>query len=586
MQAVILFLHLINGSTAQALSLTETDRDTLAPGIELIQYRTSSPTTDAWVAQIDLCGDGIRIDATRTPSSTETVGSWASDLDPVLAVNGDFYKTGPVRIYGDAAGGGVFWPSIQTGRDSSYSGEWYYGDFGWIAFLPDSVQFTHSGWTKNNAASLGVSGGWDPTTRNPDPPHDVMALVSGFPAVVIEGTPMTCSDPTASSCFPDRSDMRDRHPRTAMGLSADLETLYLAVVDGRSSRSSGMYGSELADFMGQIGAWQAFNLDGGGSSTLWSDRFGVVNNPSDGSSRAVANHLGVFYGPPTGTSTRPWHCASRPPCDVIGPGGGTLDEAGDCFYPFGPPVYLREVSGQGEGGSLVWTNQFSGSQAWNQAWWRFFFEEAGEYLVEWHGTNDYAVARNVPHRIRANGTEYVEIIDQSVGDGWHTIGTYTFAAGGDQGIQIQDHASGSVASNQHIIFDAIRLTRVGPWCGDGTCDDTESCFDCEADCPPAAEEVPGNGIDDDCNGEVDESDAPIETGTTEGTTTTDTTDDTDEPGGSSGTTDPDFVDEPDGVRVPEKGGCATVANRASGAWAAIFTIIAVGLRRRRSTSAS
>jgi DNA-binding NarL/FixJ family response regulator len=41
---------------------------------------------------------------------------------------------------------------------------------------------------------------------------------------VIEGTPITCSSPTASSCFPDRSDMRDRHPRSAIGLTAGCRT--------------------------------------------------------------------------------------------------------------------------------------------------------------------------------------------------------------------------------------------------------------------------------------------------------------------------------------------------------------------------
>lgn len=506
-----MLLPILIGAPALAISLSEVDRETLAPGVELVQYRSSSPATDIRAAEVDLCADGVRIDATRASSSSRTVPSWAGTMEPVLAVNGDFYRTGPLRVYGDAVGGGVPWPLDQTARDPSVSSEWFYRDFGWFAFGADSVQFTHTGWTKDNAASLGVSGGWAPTTRNPDAPEHQHALVSGFPALVIEGMVKSCTDPTASSCFPDRSDMRARHPRTAMGLSSDLQTLYLVVADGRSSRASGLYGSELAEVMDHVGAWQAINLDGGGSATLWTAAHGTTNDPSDGSARSVANHLGVFSGPPTGSSTRPWHCSSRPPCQELGPGGGTLDEAGDCFQGFGPPVYLREVSSAGDGGSLVWTNQFTSAQPSNQARWLLHFAEAGTYELEWHGVDGYAVADSVVHRVVADGTTHVLTVDQAVGGGWHSLGRFDFAAGGDQHLTIEDDAAGSVPADHHIVFDALRLTRVGEWCGDGSCGTAEDCWSCPGDCPPG-EELPGTGVDEDCDGEVDEGEETTDSG--------------------------------------------------------------------------
>ena len=94
-------------SPVQALTLSETGRSTLAPGVELVTYRTATPTTDTHVLEVDLCEDGIRLDATRTPTSVRTVASWAGDYGPVAAVNGDFFRTGPVRVYGDAVGGAV-----------------------------------------------------------------------------------------------------------------------------------------------------------------------------------------------------------------------------------------------------------------------------------------------------------------------------------------------------------------------------------------------------------------------------------------------------------------------------------------------
>lgn len=579
-----MLVALLVSAPAWALSLSEVDRETLAPGVELVQYRSSSPATDIWAAEVDLCADGVRIDATRASSSPRTVGSWAGTMEPVLAVNGDFYRTGPLRVYGDAVGGGVPWPLDQTGRDPSAASEWFYGDFGWFAFGTDAVQFTHTGWTKDNAASLGVSGGWEPTTRSPDPPDHQHALVSGFPALVIEGAVQSCPDPTASSCFPDRTDMRARHPRTAMGLSADLQTLFLVVADGRSDRASGLYGSELAEVMDHLGAWQAINLDGGGSTTLWTAAHGTTNEPSDGSPRSVANHLGVFSGPPTGGSTRPWHCSSRPPCQVLGPGGGTLDEAGDCFQGFGPPAYLRELRSAGDGGSLVWTNQFTSAQPSNQARWVMHFAEAGTYELEWHGEDGYAVADSVTHRIVADGTTHVLSVDQSVGAGWHSLGRFDFAAGGDQHLTIEDNAAGSVPADQHIVFDAVRLTRVGEWCGDESCGSEEDCWSCPGDCPPG-EELPGTGVDEDCDGEVDELEGRVDSGATVADSGSAA-----EPDDGPAVSQDDTGAQGRGAGAPgeavEKGGCATDGGTAgrSGGGGLLLLGLLLGTRSRGRSS--
>src|SRR5690606_20596096 len=125
------------------------------------------------------------------------------------------------------------------------------------------------------------------------------------------GAPVTCSSPTASSCFADRSDMRARHPRTAMGISEDRQTFILLVVDGRSTRSAGMYGTELAKLMHDLGAHNAFNLDGGGSSQMWVRGRGTINRPSDGTPRRVLNHWGVFAGGGNNLPSVPGHCDNR-----------------------------------------------------------------------------------------------------------------------------------------------------------------------------------------------------------------------------------------------------------------------------------
>lgn len=80
-----------------------------------------------------------------------------------------------------------------------------------------------------------------------------------------------------------------RAPRTAVGIDR-FGNLILVVVDGRQTDSRGLTIPEMADLMDQLGAFQAVNLDGGGSSSMVLNGE-VVNNPSDGKERKVSNAL-------------------------------------------------------------------------------------------------------------------------------------------------------------------------------------------------------------------------------------------------------------------------------------------------------
>lgn len=280
------------------------------PGVRLLEGTTTSPTTRFYALYADLCADYVHVAATARPSSRRTASAWGSATGVQAAVNGDFYRTDtstPV-VYGQAAGSGSLWPEAQTGEGSSYTGDWYHRRYGWIAFGPDWVDFTH---TREVKRAGGVTEGFSPTRATGEVPVGTVSLVSGFPELVTEGRRVTCASPTDPSCFPDRSDMRARHPRTAMGLTSDRRTFLLVVVDGRSTSSAGMYGTELASLMDQLGAWQAFNLDGGGSSQMWVAGRGTINSPSDGSARSVANHWGIFAGTAGGRPRRPGSCLPR-----------------------------------------------------------------------------------------------------------------------------------------------------------------------------------------------------------------------------------------------------------------------------------
>ena len=91
-------------------------------------------------------------------------------------------------------------------------------------------------------------------------------------------------------------------PRTCIGVNEEGTKVYMLVVDGRNFHySNGMNYDDLAKFMKAVGAYDAINLDGGGSSTFLirntpgfeNGRFVLRNWPTDngGEERAVANGL-------------------------------------------------------------------------------------------------------------------------------------------------------------------------------------------------------------------------------------------------------------------------------------------------------
>lgn len=85
-------------------------------------------------------------------------------------------------------------------------------------------------------------------------------------------------------------------PRTGVGYDKARQTLIVAVVDGyQPGYSRGALQEEFADLLREFGAYEAMELDGGGSATMVLDGE-IVNNPSDDTGeRHVANALVFFW---------------------------------------------------------------------------------------------------------------------------------------------------------------------------------------------------------------------------------------------------------------------------------------------------
>jgi hypothetical protein len=120
-------------------------------------------------------------------------------------------------------------------------------------------------------------------------------------AVGISGNTQLAKDGKVPDDVPDA----DLAPRTAIGFDADGGRMILLTVDGRATGSRGLSLKEMGQLMIGLGADDALNLDGGGSSTMLARTPGkaapqVVNDPSDGGERLIPNGLGLLPGKGSG----------------------------------------------------------------------------------------------------------------------------------------------------------------------------------------------------------------------------------------------------------------------------------------------
>lgn len=103
--------------------------------------------------------------------------------------------------------------------------------------------------------------------------------------------------------FPYTQQSPGRNPRTAVGIDQSGKILYFVTVDGRQDSSVGMTLDELTVLMQEIGAYNAINCDGGGSTQMVARLMGegnqVVNSPSE--NRKVATGLGIVADSAVGT---------------------------------------------------------------------------------------------------------------------------------------------------------------------------------------------------------------------------------------------------------------------------------------------
>jgi hypothetical protein len=248
------------------------------------------PPTRLFVAEIDLTDPKLCLRVSPGGPDPDGPGEWQTTLmqptriaareDMALVVNGDFFRARGVK---DAEGTNS---AFRTEIWSAVSGP---------AVTDGKVWATST----NRRPCLVVSKNREVTIEMRDRPHRNDWEVLAGNTMLVE----------AGVAVPHTNQLR--HPRTAVGLDAKRTRLVILVVDGRKPGIAvGMSYNELAAEMIRLGCRQALNLDGGGSSVMAirdpaTAEFHILNEPTDGRERAVANVLGVSVDNPSGVKSTP-----------------------------------------------------------------------------------------------------------------------------------------------------------------------------------------------------------------------------------------------------------------------------------------
>ncbi|HEV8293655.1 MAG TPA: phosphodiester glycosidase family protein [Tepidisphaeraceae bacterium] len=249
------------------------------PGISFHSETRKDPAMKLFWVEIDLSDPHVSIRVSPGGPDPDGEGKFQTTLMPTsaiaqrerfdLAVNGDFFQAQKSNDGGFALPGGyranqwalVEGPAVTDGKIWSKS------------LRPHPCLVVRQG-GKVGIEQISV------------PEADVQQVISGMPMLVAKGKALKNENPA-------------RHPRTAVGVDEKGTKLMILVVDGRNPGvSEGMTLAELSEELVRLGCFSAMNLDGGGSTSMVmrepkADNWKILNHPSDGKERPVANALGV-----------------------------------------------------------------------------------------------------------------------------------------------------------------------------------------------------------------------------------------------------------------------------------------------------
>ncbi|MGN0480862.1 MAG: phosphodiester glycosidase family protein [Lachnospiraceae bacterium] len=211
--------------------------------IKMEEYRENDTTiyvADVEISDVEYLKTAFAQD-TYGRNVTATTSSIAGDHNAILAINGDFYGA---QIKGYVIRNSVLYRSeVKSGNED-------------MAVMEDGTFkiFNESDISAQKILDEGAA----------------QVLAFG-PALLENGEIAVTSDEEVGKAM-------ESNPRTAIGMIEPLHYVFV-VSDGRTGTSEGLSLHQLAEFMQKLGVDTAYNLDGGGSSTMVFDGK-VINNPT------------------------------------------------------------------------------------------------------------------------------------------------------------------------------------------------------------------------------------------------------------------------------------------------------------------
>ena len=253
-------------NTEAATQKTVTDTSYKDGNVDITITTVRKNNTTVYVADVKLLDSNYLKTALAYDSFgtnvTETTSSMASNNNAILAVNGDYY--GADRSGYVIKNGVIYRNTVRS--DSNYPDLAVYKDGSFKIIYETDV----------TAEQLLADG--------------VVNLFAFGPSLIENGT-ITVDQNT------EVRQAMTKNPRTAIGI-VDSNHYILVVSDGRTSESEGLSLYELAEVMKEYGATTAYNLDGGGSSTMYFNG-NIINNPTTNghniSEREVSDIVYIGY---------------------------------------------------------------------------------------------------------------------------------------------------------------------------------------------------------------------------------------------------------------------------------------------------
>lgn len=430
----------------------------LPEGVKLFSGRQNNPGLVAYYAEIDLNNDNVIVHPYYSQTLRAT-SSIAAEKGAILAVNGGFFANNssvsavvePYTVLArniaslprsDSRPAGphpVTRSFLALNEDKSVSIDWIYH---FSSEFDDIIKFNSP--TLNTTTTPAPV----PNRAEGQPYENLLMGLGGGPTLVKNGEIRITYNEEVF--FGSGVELTDRRPRTAVGYTADHKMI-IFIAEGGLITSSGATLQQVAEIMISLGAIEAMNLDGGGSTTM-AVNGELFNRPGGGTfQRSVPSILAVV---PTDSLKVP---GSEPQEETV-----LLDtEMENVMFSNGGEGW-GETANPGNYGTSRARITLIGDGSRYVTYKPQLDEAEYEVFGWWVASSNRSP--DTPYTIyHTDGVTTIRVNQQQNDASWVSLGTYEFSGTSADSVRISNNASVSAGgpNNTYVVADAVRFVKKG-----------------------------------------------------------------------------------------------------------------------------